>query len=43
MKNDLVEQRGVSTFFDDPRDHFIKASLQPQVYNLEIWVVPDGG
>ena len=43
MKNDLVEQRGVSTFFDDPRDHFIKASLQPQIYNLEIWVVPDGG
>ena len=40
MKNDLVEQRGVSTFFDDPRDHFIKASLQPQIYNLEIW---DGG
>ena len=43
MKNDLVEQRGVSTFFDDPRDHFTKASLQPQIYNLEIWVVPDGG
>jgi len=43
MKNDLVEQRGVTNLLADPGDHFIKASLQPQIYNLEIWVVPDRG
>jgi hypothetical protein len=31
MKNDLVEQRGVTNLLD----HFIKASPQPKVYNLK--------